>query len=101
MFRYYTSIKQRVIAGVYLWASEQEINAEIQKRAQEKRGPIQPTQPVKRSRSGLKRAVIVKGVRYSSLTEAAKANNISVQAMAKRIKNQMPEHYYADNSFFL
>lgn len=47
-----------------------------------------------KKRSGLAKRVWVKGTVYDSLSAAARAEQISVQAMNKRFKTLTPGHYY-------
>jgi hypothetical protein len=53
-----------------------------------------------RAKPGKEKAVIVEGKRYDSISKAAAAYQISVQAMSKRLcflsKNK-PGHFYADS----
>lgn len=91
------SIRQRVLTGLYSLATEEQINVEKERRTRVGNSPIHATLQVVRARSGKGKVVIVNGVRYSSISEAARAYNISTQAMLKRINNNRPGHFYADD----
>nr|AFU83029.1 putative GIY-YIG endonuclease [Chloromonas augustae] len=48
------------------------------------------TQPITKRTSGKKEPVLIYGIEYDSLSAAARALNISVQAINKKIKNKSP-----------
>ena len=89
------TIRVRVQANKYYFATEEQIKVEKERRSRECTGPVR--QKVVSTRTGLPKEVTIDGVTYPSYSEAAKAYNISPQAMSKRIKKDQKGDLFANN----
>jgi group I intron endonuclease len=80
-------------------ATPEEKNAEIKLREE---GGIStpPSSPVAREkkRDGVKQKVSIHGKVYNSVTEAARAENVTAAAISKRLKTESPGYFYVNSN---
>jgi group I intron endonuclease len=74
-------------------ATPEEVVAEKQRRLDTDIQKLSP-QPIGKKRTGLKSKIWVQGTIYNSITQAAKAANVSSTAIWKKLNNKTPGYFY-------
>nr|ALO63247.1 putative GIY-YIG homing endonuclease [Chlamydomonas applanata]ALO63253.1 putative GIY-YIG homing endonuclease [Chlamydomonas applanata] len=79
-------IRRKIVTGQYSVATKEQITFETERRARENTGAV--SNPTVRLHSGKSRPVMINGQRYESISVAAAALGISVQAVSKSLKKR-------------
>ena len=82
----------------FRWATEEEIRIETERREDENIvKPLAKQTPAKRS-SGQSKRVQIDGVKYESVSKAAAARGVSMQAISKSLQKKRDGYYYLDDN---